>query len=71
MPLRVTQNEGAAFSLRELRPDFTPGDLLIDGEGPFTASATTSRRPGFLYVRSDASWSIEPAGGVHKAPTTS
>ncbi|MDQ0796184.1 hypothetical protein [Streptomyces sp. B1I3] len=70
MPLRVTQNEGTSFSLHELRPDFTPGALLVDGEGPFTASATTSRRPGLLYVRSCASWSITPTGGVHKAPTT-
>ncbi|WP_405983343.1 hypothetical protein [Streptomyces sp. NBC_00872] len=69
MPLRVTQYEGTAFSLHELRPDFTPGALLAEGEGSFTASAATSRRPGLLYVQSRASWSITPATGLHKART--
>lgn len=70
MPLRVTQNEGSAFSLHELRPDYTPGALLVEGEGSFTAAATTSKEPGLLYLQSRASWSITTTGGVHKVPPT-
>ncbi|WP_129842151.1 hypothetical protein [Streptomyces sp. RFCAC02] len=63
-PLRITQHEGAAFSLHVLRPDFRIGAPLHLGHGPFTASVTAPRRAGLLYVRSRGSWAVATPGGV-------
>ncbi|GAA1541971.1 hypothetical protein GCM10009730_58790 [Streptomyces albidochromogenes] len=70
VPLRVTQHDGTAFSLHELRPNFRLGALLCQGNGSFTATAVAPRKAGLLYVQSRGAWSIAPPGGVHKAHTT-
>ncbi len=60
-PLRVTQHDGTAFSLHELRPDLTPGRALVEGEGAFTAVAIPKKHD-LLYVQSRAAWTITRAG---------
>ncbi|MFD9857890.1 hypothetical protein [Streptomyces alboflavus] len=70
VPLRITQHEGTAFSLHELRSDFALGTLLCQGNGSFTASAIAPRKAGLLYVQSRGSWSIDLSGEAYKARTT-
>ncbi|MFE4368321.1 hypothetical protein ACFRMN_08740 [Streptomyces sp. NPDC056835] len=60
-PLRVTQHDGSAFSLHELRPDLTLGRSLVEGEGALTAVATPKKHD-LLYVQSRASWTITRVG---------
>ncbi|MEU2547906.1 hypothetical protein ABZ618_21125 [Streptomyces roseolus] len=61
--LRVTQHSGSAFALHLLRPDFRPGEVLCEGDGAFTRTVVTPRKPGLLYVRSRGTWTLTPAGG--------
>ncbi|MEV6331105.1 hypothetical protein [Streptomyces sp. NPDC051909] len=60
--IRVTQHSGSAFALHVLRPDLRPGQALCEGDGAFTRTVVTPRKPGLLYVRSRGTWTLTPTG---------
>ncbi|WP_150235875.1 hypothetical protein [Streptomyces filamentosus] len=42
------------------------GEAPCEGEGAFTRTVVTPRKPGLLYVRSRGTWTLTPAGGPGK-----